>query len=122
MIQHREILEEMAKLHEAARDDLSSCAYDEKESGNLSAASSWQKKANEAQERADAIRHALEVMRKAETLPKTADGVTVWPNDRLHGYNESGPFEHETPDFLVPWSGRLYSTPQAARDAAEGKK
>ena len=62
------------------------------------------------------------LLAKADTLPKSADGVTVWPGDRLHGFNESGPFEHEAPGFFVPWSGRFYSTAQAAKDAAEGGK
>jgi hypothetical protein len=122
MSKHKEVLERDLSLYQARCTERIKWADDAKRDGDLTRASVFTNEANEAHERADAIRHALDVMAKAEALPKTADGVTVWPSDRLCGFNESGPFEHETHGFFVPWSGRFYSTPQAAKDAAKDAK
>lgn len=123
---HQQVLERDLALAETVVHDAHLWAEALKKSGNLSEASVYQREADEAQERAEAIRHALEIMRKAETLPKTADGVTVWPIDWVWVWDKEkdGTITTSRVSAHENWSFTYlcYSTQQAARDAAREAK
>ena len=133
MSKHREVLERDLGLAMDRQKIMLINANEAKKEGHINDASYFQHEADEAQERAGAIRHALGIMKKAETLPKTADGVTVWPGTDVYFFPGVGLIWgcKVNSGVAVFWNGRsdvgvpissCYSTEQAARDAAEGKK
>jgi hypothetical protein len=128
MNKHREVLERDLVICQERQRIMSLNANLALKDNHVTDAGYFRREANEAQERAEAYRHALEIMAKTETLPKTADGVTVWPGDRAYWYTKSvdGEVMTGTISFgkLVEFASggrhfrKTYSTEQAARDAA----
>jgi transcriptional regulator with XRE-family HTH domain len=77
------------------------------------------RKAATHQQRAAVLREAARLMEKAGSLPKTADGVTVFPGDWVWTWFEEtdGTITTSRSCALSQWSGihMCYSTEQAAR-------
>lgn len=121
MNKHQQVLERFLEQCQELQRAMSLNADRALNYGHVTHAGYFRHEANEAQDCADAIRHALEIMAKADTLPKTADGVTVWPGDNVYYTTPAAPSKVLWAGFdeiLDGWHVPFYSTEQAARDAA----
>jgi hypothetical protein len=126
MSKHREILKDMEQFYQVSYLDNVKLVKSAKKRRSIGGAKACERCANEAQERADAIRYALDVMARAETLPKSKDNVTIWPNDWVWTWNkeDNGKITINREPALANWNHLYlcYSTEQAARDAAKDIK
>jgi hypothetical protein len=113
MSKHKEVLERDLSLYQARCTERIKWSDDAKRDGDLTRASVFTGEANEAHERADAIRHALAVMAKADTLEKQVEFLEwiVWM-EREFGFthvNRSGIVSVKKADGwpVISWPGQL---------------
>lgn len=118
-----ETLKKMADEQDEAAKDCEAHAEPYRPPWGTSMRKIWEAKAALARANADVLRAAVALAERAERLPKTKDGVTVWPGDWIWTWHKepNGNIVATRDSALTNWHCLYltYSTEAAARDAAD---